>query len=1363
MRRKLSFVLIPFLLILLSGVGAMASGMQTYEDLSITIDKDVVLSDTVIKGTLTLDNKTSGTVSLVNCNINKLVLNRSETADAPAIIIDGSSNVSELTLLDSASVQSTGESKVSKIVVADKCDAHIAGEAGQVEVAAGAVVTCSGRVDTLLVGESAQVNLTENAYVSKAVISGQTGSALSVLKVDTYAAIDSLEASGQLIVNGTGSVNRLLAKEGSAVDVDVTITGEDSAKTAVQSENATTVNYMDDTLLPMLFDGISSTKVTESKTITLSVKDLLGMPLEPEYTVQSSDTSVISASVSGDLLTLTRKGDGFAIISIAARLKGYLPTHTAFVVNTNKETAAVVETKADDKPVRLELNTGNICNKTLTVGETAEIRGISCNESAVISAASSNPAVAEVSAVSGGAFTVTAKGAGITAITVKATKTGVGKQYLPAVQKFVVTVSDEVKELIQLGIAAPGKDQLTKVYDGSATIHLAGGALSGVLAGDDVLVNVIAVFADAGAGMDKQVNLSYHIYGKNADKYFAPKDATVGYGVITRKPANVFAAVVDRGYVAGQLTVELTNVRVAGLLETDEVRLDSQQAAATMANDGVGASKPVTVAGFRLTGKDRGNYQLTMPRNVTVTIGKGEQSALGITSMTEITYGAEYVLSTAGGSGKGAITFAIVAGGTGAGYVDGATGRLTITRAGTFFLQATKAGDESYLPSMSPVFTLTVHKAEQEQVTITSAGTITMLDSYQLTATGGTGTGAFLYEVVEGGTGQATIDSATGELTLVQAGTILLKATRVADGNYLAESATLTLTVNKAEQAPVSVTSADTITMLDSYQLTATGGSGTGAFLYEVVEGGTGQATIDSATGELTLVQAGTILLRATKAADGDYRAESSPTFTLTVNKAGQAAITITSASGITYGDTYTATASGGTGTGLVTFSVVPGGTGEANVDAATGELTVTKAGTVLLQATKATDVHYLAKSSTVFTLTVAKAAQAALAVTSASSTLISDAYTVTAAGGTGTGAITFSVVAGGTGAATVNASTGVLNLTRAGTVLLQATKATDDNYLAKTSPTFTLTVIKGTQTLTLAPSATSSGAGTQISLNASAQGEGAITYQITGGTSTGSTVNSSGVVTMGTVGTVTVTATVAECESFYTDSESITLTSTPVAPVITAFSASRANSFDGSYRDLGTFTPTIYNPNGGACPLTVTYTITKTGEHGSYVHASATSNTARLAVGTYSITCTATNSEGSVSRTTTLDIPSSTTSTGQAESGITGHYVTLYFNGNGSLVTYYNWVCHTASGHSGSDDWSIIGFTGLNCTGSWVTLAYGLASAGASDARSISAASGIKSIQFTYHVDDTHGTSCLSSDVNYSVTTLIPYNDVQP
>jgi hypothetical protein len=177
---------------------------------------------------------------------------------------------------------------------------------------------------------------------------------------------------------------------------------------------------------------------------------------------------------------------------------------------------------------------------------------------------------------------------------------------------------------------------------------------------------------------------------------------------------------------------------------------------------------------------------------------------------------------------------------------------------------------------------------------------------------------------------------------------------------------------------------------------------------------------------------------------------------------------------------------------------------------------------------------------------------------------------------------------------------------------------------------------------------------------------------------------------------------------------------------------------------------------------VSVTYSIIKTGDHGSIVYMGDGANTARLAVGTYTITCTAENSIGSVTRDYSLEIPRTSTSTGQAAEGLNTQTVQLVFNGNGSVVSACSFVVNTAWGHNGGggDSWSIIGYTGVDQSGSSSTLASGAASTGVTYSGSISEASGIKSIVFTYRVADGHGGSCLSSNINYSVSSLIPYND---
>lgn len=80
---------------------------------------------------------------------------------------------------------------------------------------------------------------------------------------------------------------------------------------------------------------------------------------------------------------------------------------------------------------------------------------------------------------------------------------------------------------------------------------------------------------------------------------------------------------------------------------------------------------------------------------ITVTVNdKDTQAPLNINSATSVVYGKTLKLSTSGGSGAGAVSYEIVAGGTGTATISGNV--LTPTKAGTVLVKATKAGNEDY-------------------------------------------------------------------------------------------------------------------------------------------------------------------------------------------------------------------------------------------------------------------------------------------------------------------------------------------------------------------------------------------------------------------------------------------------------------------------------------------------------------------------------------------------------------------------------------------------------------------------------------------------------------------------------------------
>jgi hypothetical protein len=182
-------------------------------------------------------------------------------------------------------------------------------------------------------------------------------------------------------------------------------------------------------------------------------------------------------------------------------------------------------------------------------------------------------------------------------------------------------------------------------------------------------------------------------------------------------------------------------------------------------------------------------------------------------------------------------------------------------------------------------------------------------------------------------------------------------------------SGILTVTINKANQATLSITAPTSATYGDAdATITTTGGSGTGALSFSA-----GSSTACSiVSGKLHVVSGtGTCSITATKAADANYNATTSDAFTVSVNKANQATLSITAPTSATYGDAdATITTTGGSGTGALSFSA--GSSTACSI--VSGKLhVVSGTGTCSITATKAADADFNATTSAVFTVTIAK------------------------------------------------------------------------------------------------------------------------------------------------------------------------------------------------------------------------------------------------------------------------------------------------------------------------------------------------------------------------------------------------------
>jgi hypothetical protein len=189
-------------------------------------------------------------------------------------------------------------------------------------------------------------------------------------------------------------------------------------------------------------------------------------------------------------------------------------------------------------------------------------------------------------------------------------------------------------------------------------------------------------------------------------------------------------------------------------------------------------------------------------------------------------------------------------------------------------------------------------------------------------------------------------------------------------------------------------------------------------------------------------------------------------------NTQDQATLTVTGMPAVAqaFGATFTVSTSGGSGTGAVTFAA----TGACSVGAtgADGSALVTinaSTGTCSITATKAASTGFNSATSAPATVGVTTATQSALTVTGmpATAQAFGATFTVSTSGGSGTGAVTFAAAAGG--ACTVNATSGLVEITSGnGTCSVTVTKAADGSYSSTTSAPATVAAKKATATIDL-------------------------------------------------------------------------------------------------------------------------------------------------------------------------------------------------------------------------------------------------------------------------------------------------------
>jgi hypothetical protein len=455
-----------------------------------------------------------------------------------------------------------------------------------------------------------------------------------------------------------------------------------------------------------------------------------------------------------------------------------------------------------------------------------------------------------------------------------------------------------------------------------------------------------------------------------------------------------------------------------------------------------------------------------------------------------VTYGTNVPVSAKSAS-TGAIIYSIV---SGPAQISGTV--ITPTGEGEVYVLATQAAKGGYTAATA---TAAFHvNAATPSLTFTSISA----KGYNVNVALSVSTpskGAITYSIVSG---PARISGST-VTTLSSPGTVVVKAYQAPSGGYAAATATTSFTVAAASSSQTPKLMFASIPAQaygnPAFAVSATSASN-GAVTYSV---SSGPATIAGNT--VTLKGAGTVVLSASQVASGNY---SSATESTSFSVSSQTPkLMFASIPAQAYGNPAFAVSATSASNGAVTYSVL---SGPAIITGNT--VTVTGAGTAVLQASQAASGNYPAE---VATTSFTAINSTSLTFASIGSQTYGTGPIAVSATSTSNAPITYAVISG-----PALLSGTMLTITRTGTVMLQAHQASTSTHEAATA-NISFPVVPETPALSFG-AVSPQMPGAIFTVNATSPSYGAIHYSVLSGPAT---ISGTTVTTLSTPGTVTLQA----------------------------------------------------------------------------------------------------------------------------------------------------------------------------------------------------------------------------------------------
>ena len=368
-------------------------------------------------------------------------------------------------------------------------------------------------------------------------------------------------------------------------------------------------------------------------------------------------------------------------------------------------------------------------------------------------------------------------------------------------------------------------------------------------------------------------------------------------------------------------------------------------------------------------------------------------------SSDEITIPMDGMFTISAGAGAASYT---VDNGTGEGTYNAQTGKLSVTKCGTFTVKASTAATDTYAAGAETSATLTVNPVTISEVAVTGIDApvgAQLLDTEAATTTANVtlaSNGAITWEPAgtEGKADYATVYKATVTATaatnyaFADAVTVTVNGETVTGTKNQDGTLTISYTFAKTDLTPVTITAEnqevnytlDGIDIPVDGMFTIPAGAGAAEYSVTTETGDTGTGIYNN--GKLTVTQYGTFTVKVYTAAT-ETHAEGEASAKLTVNKPAQ---TISADNlSISYDDTDKSVSARvtdpATGGGLISFAVKTGSEDYIEVNASSGALTIKKAGTATVVVSAAETQDYALTTKEV-TVTIDKVNAAAATVT---------------------------------------------------------------------------------------------------------------------------------------------------------------------------------------------------------------------------------------------------------------------------------------------------------------------------------------------------------------------------------------------